>query len=105
VGGTIRWEDKVATGYVYALDPEVGVPIPLVDQPLMSGSLWGGDAFVSYSKKLTRETDWSIRLHVRNLFGNRHDEDVPVVTNPDGRVAVVRIPSPRTFTVTTSFTF
>jgi outer membrane receptor protein involved in Fe transport len=105
VGGALRWEDRVATGYVYALDPEVGVPVPLVDQPLMSSSIWGGDAFISYNKRLKRKMEWSIRLHARNLVGNRHGDDVPVVTNPDGRVAVVRIPSPRTFTLTTNLSF
>ncbi|MBC9866371.1 MAG: TonB-dependent receptor plug domain-containing protein [Opitutae bacterium] len=103
VGGSIRWEDEVATGYVFALDPEAGVPIPLVDQPHMSDSLLHGDLFASYRWKLTDKIDWKIQLNIRNAFGD--DDDIPVKTNPDGQVAVIRIPNPRTIMITNTFSF
>jgi hypothetical protein len=47
--------------------------------------------------------DWSIQLNVRNAFGD--NDDIPVKTNPDGQVAVIRIPNPRTIYLTNTFRF
>lgn len=103
VGGAIRWEDEAATGYVFELEPETGVPVPDVTQPFFDDSLVGGDLWVGYKKRLADKIDWSVQLNIRNAFGN--DDDIPVKTNPDGEVAVVRIPNPRTIYLTNSFRF
>jgi len=79
------------------------VPAPLVDQPLLSGALLHGDVFCSYKARWSERIRWKIQLNVRNAFGD--DGDVPVKTNPDWRVAVVRIPNPRTFTLTNTVSF
>lgn len=104
IGGALRWEDEAATGYVLSFDPEVGAPVPDVDRPFYDDGLFSGDAWLSYESPLMQgKIDWRIQLNIRNLVGE--DGNVPVVTNPDGQVAVIRIPNPRTFYLTNTFKF
>ena len=57
-----------------------------------------------YEKKLWYvKIDWKIQFNIRNLLGE--SSDIPVKTNPDGQIAVVRIPNPRTISITNSFRF
>lgn len=103
-GGAVRWEDEAATGYVFALDQATGVPLPDVSRPFLDDGLFSGDAWVSYQRKIMDDkVDWSVKLNVRNLVGD--DDDIPVKTNPDGNIAVVRIPNPRTIYFTNTFKF
>ncbi len=103
VGGAIRWEDEAATGYVQIVDPTAGV-IPDVNRPFFDDGLFSGDAWVSYNRPLMDgKVDWNVRLNVRNLVGE--SGNIPVKTNPDGNVAVVRIPNPRTIYLTNTFRF
>jgi outer membrane receptor protein involved in Fe transport len=103
VGGAGRWETKAATGYVFQVEPESGVPIPDVNRPFFDDGLFSGDLWVSYSKMLTDKIDWRVQLNVRNAFGD--NDDIPVKTNPDGQVAVIRIPNPRTIYLSNTFKF
>jgi outer membrane receptor protein involved in Fe transport len=103
VGGAARWESKAATGYVYELEPETGVPIPVVDKPFYDDGLFSGDIWVGYERKLTDKIDWRVQLNIRNAFGD--NDDIPVKTNPDGQVAVIRIPNPRTIYLSNTFKF
>lgn len=104
IGGALRWEDEAATGYVFELEPESGVPVPDVSRPYFDDGLFSGDAWLSYGRKIRNNTiDWSVKLNVRNLVGE--SDDVPVKTNPDGKVAVIRIPNPRTIYLTNTFSF
>ncbi len=102
VGGAYRWEDEAATGYTYSIIE--GVPTPNINNPFFDDGLTSGDAWVSYKRKIMDQTvDWSIKLNVRNLIGE--DDDLVVRTNPDGNVAVVRIPNARTIYLTNTFSF
>ncbi len=104
VGGAARWEDEAATGYVFKLEPDTGVPIPDVTQPFFDDGLFTGDLWFGYEKKLwDGKIDWKIQFNIRNLLGE--SSDIPVKTNPDGQIAVVRIPNPRTISITNSFRF
>jgi len=104
IGGAVRWEDEAATGYVFQLEPESGVPVPVVSRPYFDDGLFSGDAWISYRTKLMDDKiDWTIRLNVRNLVGETGD--IPVKTNPDGQVAVIRIPNPRTIYLSNTFKF
>jgi len=103
IGGAIRWEDEAGTGYVQIVDPDAGV-IPDVNRPFFDDGLFSGDAWISYGRPLMDEkVDWNVRLNVRNLIGE--SGNIPVKTNPDGQVAVVRIPNPRTIFLTNTFSF
>ena len=75
-----------------------------MSRPYFDDGLFSGDAWVSYQRKIMDDrVDWNIKLNVRNLVGD--DDDIPVVTNPDGNVAVIRIPNPRTIYLTNTFKF
>lgn len=103
-GAAARWQDKVATGYPLELD-EFGNQVPVLDAPYFGPDQWSGDLWVSYERELRlfRPLDWRIQLNVRNAFGT--SGDIPTVTNPDGRVAVIRIENPTEWFITNTFRF
>ncbi len=102
IGGAARWESKGVTGYeTYLLDGNV--PVPNVNRPFYDNGTFSGDVFLSYERRLFRRYDWRIQFNLRNAFGER--DDVPVKTNPDGLVAVVRIPNPQVWSLTNSIRF
>jgi len=104
VGGAVRWEDEVATGYVTYLDNETGAVLPDLSQPHLDDGIFSGDAWISYQKPIMdNKVQWSTQLNVRNLVGE--DGNIPVKTNPDGQIAVIRIPNPTTFIWSNTFRF
>ena len=103
VGGAARWESEAATGYVFVVEPETGVPIPDVNRPFFDNGLFSGDLWLAYEKQLTDKINWRVQLNVRNAFGD--DNDIPVKTNPDGQVSVIRIPNPQTIYLSNTFRF
>lgn len=102
VGGAIRYQSAVATGYQVEID-EFGNQVPLINKPFWGPSEFNGDAWVSYSKKINEKIDWKIQLNVRNLIGSQ--DLIPVFTNPDGQDAVFRVPGERSWFVTNTFSF
>ncbi|MBT5902688.1 MAG: hypothetical protein HOH58_11350 [Opitutaceae bacterium] len=103
LGGALRWQDEAATGCVQIVDPTIGV-IPDITRPFYDDGLFSGDAWISYRRPLANDKiNWQIQLNVRNLIGERGN--IPVKTNPDGRVAVVRTPNPRTIYLSNTFKF
>jgi len=103
-GGAARLQSSAATGYVFQLEPETGVPVPDVNRPFKDDGLFNGDLWISYGRKIWDDKiDWKIQLNVRNAFGD--NDDIPVKTNPDGQVAVIRIPNPRTISLSNTFRF
>ncbi len=103
IGGAGRWQSEAATGYVFSLEAETGVPVPDTNRPFYDDGLFSSDLWASYERQLNDTLHWRIQLNVRNAFGDSND--VPVKTNPDGQVAVVRIPNPRTIYLTNTFRF
>ncbi|MCG8527002.1 MAG: hypothetical protein MI748_11510 [Opitutales bacterium] len=104
VGGAIRWQSSVATGYEsFATD---GVVTPNLNRPYMGPEELNGDVWVSYKRKIelfNTPLDWKIQLNVRNAIGS--DDYIPVITNPDGSVAVVRNPPTQEWFLTNTFSF
>lgn len=104
VGGSGRWESKAATGYLFQLDAETGVPLPVLNQPYYDDGMLTADFWLSYGRSIMNDrVRWKIQLNIRNALGN--SDDIPVKTNPDGTVAVIRIPNPTTFYLTNTFKF
>jgi outer membrane receptor protein involved in Fe transport len=106
LGGAVRWEDEAATGYVTTFDPNAEVAIPIADtsRPFLDDGLFSGDLWIAYSRKIRNDSmAWRIQLNIRNAFGD--NSDIPVRTNPDGQIAVIRIPNPRTLSITNSIKF
>lgn len=103
VGGAARYQSKVATGYPTAPNAN-GSPVPLLEQAFFSDPEIRGDVFVGYSRKImSGRVDWKIQLNIRDAFGSR--DPIPVWTNPDGQVAVVRIPPLTETFLTNTFRF
>jgi len=48
---------------------------------------------------------WSIQLNARNLYRKNGNDDIPVTINPDGRVALIRIPNEQQFFLSNTFRF
>jgi hypothetical protein len=103
IGGAVRWQDKAATGYPLVANA-AGVPVADLGRPYWAPSTWNGDVWVSYRHKLFRDKiGWTIQLNVRNAVGD--NDIIPVVTNPDGKLAVFRNPNPREVFLTNTFSF
>ena len=85
------------------LEPDTAVPIPDVTRPFIDDGLFSGDLWLSYEKRILDKIDWKVQLNIRNAIGD--DDDIPVKTNPDGQVSVIRIPNPRTISLSNSFSF
>jgi outer membrane receptor protein involved in Fe transport len=102
VGGALRWQDKVATGYPLLIDA-AGVQVPDLSRPFFGPSELNGDAWISYRRKLTQRIGWKVQLNARNAYTQK--DYIPMITNPDGSLAVVRNPNPTEFFLTNTFTF
>ncbi len=103
VGGALRWQDEAAVGYPFLLN-ENDDQIPDVDNPFLGDDELNGDIWFSYERPIFDDKiDWRIQLNIRNAI--RTSEDIPVFVNPDGRLAVVRIPPEQTLFITNTFRF
>lgn len=102
VGGAYRYQSKVATGYPLQMNAD-GILTPVVSSPYFGPDEWNMDFWTSYSRPITDKIDWKIQLNVRNALGD--DSAIPVVTNPDGRVAVIRNSNPMDVYLSNTFRF
>ena len=104
VGGAYRWTDESAIGYPNLNDPDVPVIIPDVTSPFWGDSQGYADLWIGYRSKLFDDkVDWRIQLNVRNVF--RDSDPVPIQTQPDGSIARMAIPVPRSFVLSNTFSF
>lgn len=103
LGGAARYQSAVATGYP-TIPNEDGNPVPLLDRAFFTEPEIRGDVFCGYQRKIYNgRVDWKIQLNIRDAFGS--DDPIPVWTNPDGQVAVVRIPPLTEVFLTNTFKF
>jgi hypothetical protein len=102
VGGAYRWQDKAVIGFGLA---NAGTPQEAWD---INKKYYGPaeesiDLWIGYGRKLTEKIDWRIQLNVRNVFAD--DDLIPISTQPDGSMAVGRIPEPTTWSIANTFRF
>lgn len=102
VGGAVRWQDSAAIGYGQLVDPDAGV-IPDLDQPFFGSEEWNGDVWAAYERPIMENVAWKIQLNIRNAFGD--DSLIPVRSNPDGSIPVVRIPNETFWYITNTLEF
>ncbi len=103
VGGALKWQDRAAIGYPFLLD-EFGNQIPDLANAFLGDDDLNGDVWVSYGRKIFNDkVDWRIQLNVRNAI--RTSSDIPVAMNPNGELAVVRIPPEQEWFITNTFRF
>ncbi len=104
VGGAIRWQSEIATGYPLEDPDNDGINTPDLTRPFFGDPELNGDIWLSYKRKIyDGKIDWKIQLNVRNLIGG--DDTIPVITNPDGELAVFRNPLPQELFLTNTFSF
>lgn len=103
VGGAVRWQDKTAIGYYPEYNSDANIWVTDVNRPIYGPNETNYDAWIGYERKLGRKYVWSVQLNVRDLFSD--DELIPILANPDGTVAQVRIPSRTTWMLTNSIRF
>ena len=104
-GVTARYQDKVATGYPNMFDVDGVTILPDTLNPYFGPDSIDGDLFVRYRKKLTDKIDWTIQFNARNLYRSNGSNDIPVTANPDGTVAIIRVPVEQQYFLTNTFSF
>lgn len=102
VGGAIRWQDEVGIGYGQLYSADTGI-VPDLSNPIIAPSSWNGDVWATYQRKLSDKINWKIQINFRNLIGD--SDDIPVRANPDGSIAVIRIPNEKSWFLTNTFEF
>lgn len=103
VGAGVRWQSSVATGYPTFVGRD-GTPLPDLTRPFLSGEETNGDVWLSYKRRLFKDrVAWKIQLNVRNAIGS--SDPIPVFTNPDGSLALVRVPPLTEWLITNTFRF
>lgn len=76
---------------------------PDLENPFYGPGEFAGDFWISYKRKIFKNTQWQVQLNVQNAWGN--EDDIPVIMNPDGKLAVIRIPNETRWYVTSTFKF
>lgn len=103
IGTAARWQVRGATGYPLVRN-QFGVQVPDLTRPFWAPSTWNGDVWVSYRRRIMGgKVNWSIQANARNLLGD--GGIIPVVTNPDGKLAVFRNPNPLELFLTNRLSF
>ncbi len=103
VGGAVRWQDKTAIGYYPQYNSDANIWVTDVNRPIYGPSETNYDLWIGYERKLGTKYVWSIQLNVRDLFAK--DDLIPILANPDGTTAQVRIPAETTWAITNSIRF
>jgi hypothetical protein len=127
VGTAVRWQSRIAIGNpfltgerlkekIVATNPSYQRTSDIKDNdvvmqsqfPDLANPIYGpaelaGDFWVGYRRRVFKRIDWRVQLNVRNAWGN--NQDIPVKANPDGRVAVIRIPNETRWLLSNTFSF
>lgn len=104
-GVTFRYQDKVSAGYPNMLGEDGVTVLPDIANAWFGPDSIDGDMFIRYRRALTDKIDWTVQLNARNLYRSNGDDDIPVVINPDGAVAIIRVPVEQQFFITNTFSF
>ncbi len=128
VGTAVRWQEKIAIGAPFLTgealkqkiletdkrftntsqisnnDEVMQTQFPDLAHPFYGPDELAGDVWVAYRwPKIFKNVDMRMQLNVRNAWGN--GEDIPVTANPDGSIAVIRIPNETRWLLSATFTF
>lgn len=103
VGGSVRWQDRAAIGYYPQYNQDAGIWVTDVTKPIYARAEANYDAWIGYERKLTKGINWQVQLNAYDLFAKK--TLIPIMANPDGTTAQVRIPAETTVALTNTFTF
>jgi hypothetical protein len=101
-GGSVRWQDRVSIGtdVIVAEDGEIA---PDLDTLYFGPEQTSVDFFLGYRRKIwDGKVNWTIQFNIRNAFNDK-DDLIPVVAQPDGSYAEVRVSPPRSYSISTGF--
>lgn len=105
IGGSLRYQDEVAGGYPNLLNDN-GDVIPDIANPWYGPDDINGDVFFRYGRPIMDDrVDWTIQLNARNLYRKNGDDFIPVTFNPDGSMAIARVPVEQQWFLTNTFSF
>ena len=102
VGGSLRWQDKVAAGYPL-LRNDLNILVPDLDKPFMGSDEMTGDLWFSYETQLREKTKVKFQLNLVNVLGD--SDPLVVAINPDGQTAIIRASPEKRWFFTTTFEF
>lgn len=102
IGGSLRWQSRVAIGYATTLNADVK-QVPILSQPFFGPSEFNGDLLLGYERKISEKLTWRVQLNARNLIGSQRD--IPVAADPDGHRSVYRIAPEKAWYLTNTFSF
>lgn len=102
VGGSYRWQDKVAISYPLTGERASEYAFDL-NNPIFAPSEDGIDLWASYEMDLGDKIDWRIQLNVRNV--GKGDELIPVSYNPNGSIAGLRVGPTQEWFISNTFSF
>ncbi len=115
VGGSMRWSSNAVSGYYSNMDPATFthptttqnlIAYPDLTKPQTTPALFNMDAWVSYSTRLPmfgKSVKAKFQLNVRSL--TESGGLTAILYESDGSPAQYRINDPRTFFLTSTFTF
>ena len=127
VGTAVRWQSRIAignpfltgealkqkivasgtgyksTGEIKDTDAIMQSQYPDLAHPFYGPEELTGDFWIGYRRRVFKGIDWRVQLNVRNAWGN--GQDMPVKANPDGTIAVIRIPNETRWYLSNTFTF
>jgi len=104
VGGGYRWQDQVVVGYPVLPGATIDDPRAFdLSKPYMGPAETAVDLWLGYTRKLSNKLTWRVQLNVRNVFGDK--DLIPVTVQPDGSMAVGRIPEPTVWTLSNTILF
>lgn len=107
IGASYRWQDAKTIGFIskVGIDPINGAPIDVADlsKPVKGRAENHVDLWAGYQLKVYKNIEWRIQFNVRDVFAT--DKLVPNTIQPNGQIATYRIPEPKTYTLTNTFSF
>lgn len=103
VGGGVRWQDKIVIGYRPVMNATGDDVTFDIAHPYYGPAETNFDLWVGYTRKVWKNIEWNIQLNVQNAF--KHDDLIPITTQPDGTPASYRIAPAQVWYLTNTFRF
>lgn len=104
VGGGIRWQDAVVTGFTPIQDRRDPAKVSFdLSRPFKSPTETNVDLWWGYSRKLTDKIRWKIQFNISNV--GKEDDVIAVTSQPDGTTAGYRIAPRQYWSITNTLTF
>jgi hypothetical protein len=108
VGGAERWESAAIIGFYGKVNDPVGFPgvVNFIDpsKPVYTHGNYYTDLWIAYGRKIfDNKIAWKIQLNILNAFESGRLQ--PIAVNFDGTPYAWRIIDPRSFVLSSTFSF